>query len=50
MAVGVASTGIHQTTNIKFSQLRREFKTISPRTTFNGSDDHSGDTGSISAS
>ncbi len=50
MAVGVASTGIHQTTNIKFSQLRREFKTISPRTTFNGSDDHSGDTGSVSAS
>ena len=50
MAVGVASTGIHQTTNIKFSQLRREFKTISPRTTFSGSDDHSGDTGSVSAS
>jgi len=50
MAVGVASTGIHQTTDIKFSQLRREFKTISPRTTFSGSDDHSGDTGSISAS
>ena len=50
MAVGVASTGIHQTTNIKFSQLRREFKTISPRTTFDGSDDHSGDTGSVSAS
>jgi len=50
MAVGVASTGIHQTTNIKFSQLRREFKTISPRTTFNGSDDHTGDTGSVSAS
>lgn len=50
MAVGVASTGIHQTTNIKFSLLRREFKTISPRTTFDGSDDHSGDTGSVSAS
>ena len=50
MAVGVASTGIHQTTNIKFSQLRREFKTISPRSTFDGEDDHSGDSGSVSAS
>ena len=50
MAVGVASTGIHHTTNLKFSELRREFKTISPRSTFDGSDDHSGDTGSVSAS
>ena len=50
MAVGVASTGIHQTTDIKFSQLRREFKTISPRSTFDGEDDHSGDSGSVSAS
>ena len=50
MAVGVASTGIHQTTNIKFSQLRREFKTISPRSTFDGDDNHSGDSGSVSAS
>ena len=50
MAIGLGSTGIHQTTNIKFSEMRKIFKTISPRTTFNGSDDFSGNSGSVSAS
>lgn len=32
---------------IKFSELREQFKTISPRTTYSGSDDVSGDSNSI---
>ena len=43
MAIGVAFTGIEHSSNIKFSELRREFKTIQKRSTYSGEDDHSGD-------
>ena len=50
MAIGVAFTGIEHSSNIKFSELRREFKTIQKRSTYSGEDDHSGDSNTISIS
>ena len=37
-------------TEIKFSELRKQFKTISPRTTYSGSEDFIGDSDAISIS
>lgn len=52
MAVGVASTGFsaERRTNIKFSELRRSFKTIEARDAFSNNDDYSNDSNSISIS
>lgn len=52
MAVGVASTGFsaERRSNIKFSELRRSFKTIEPRDGFSNNDDYSNDSNSISIS
>lgn len=44
------SSAVVTSGEIKFSELRRQFKTISPRTTYGGSEDFSGDSDAISIS
>lgn len=44
------STPVVTSGEIKFSELRKQFKTISPRTTYGGSEDFSGDSDAISIS